>query len=1492
MTDSDRTPGDHHLAAEKGCGQITYIGAALVLVLCAAFLRFSWSDWDGGHLLHPDERFLTIVSSSISVPEQALDYFNATRSSLNPRNKGQEFYAYGDLPITLTRIVAEALVGVCSAPDPAWCQQANGDKRQWTSYREIVFVGRWLSAVMDMGTLLWLFLLARFLFGQATGLVALGLGTFCVLQIQLAHFFIVDSFSAQFTTAGLFFVCRSARYGHLRDFAWAGVAIGAAMACRVNMAPLALLCLPAALSTAVGPRSFHIRGFVFRLAIAAISTVVAFRVFMPNAFSGLVQFDPRWIENIATAIELRSPMNFYPPGVQWTNRLPWLFPLKDIAFWGMGVGLAVAGIAGWLRIGSRALRASHIRQEGNVNWIPRLATFFKPATILWLWTGAYFLWAGGWPNPTMRYFLPIYPPLIIFAAFFLARLWSIHSCGVAKWAGRAIVVLVVATTAIWAIAFTEIYRSEHSRVAASEWIVEQLPADSLIGVERWDDALPFGPGKGHETLPFNHYEDDTPDKRERLLLWLDQVDYIVLSSNRLYASIPRLPLRFPLAIHYYRLLFSGKLGFSLLTEFHSFPRIGHWEFPDQEGVEVLGEPHVSINSSTTDRMHIRFPAADESFSVYDHPRVLIFQKEVGFNYRKLAALLGEIDLDTGLRGLPPAIESRVPTGLMLDSAQLAASRAGGTWSQLFERDALVNLYPVLGAVTMYAFISVLGWLMWPIAFWFLPGLQDRGLMMTRTLSLLLGGAGAWFLAAIGFMKFDRLHIGLCLILLTCVSAIAAWRQRTRLLAFLRSNGRLVLHGEVLFVAAYVFALVIRWHNPDLWHPFFGGEKPMDYAFLNAVLKSDYFPPYDPWFSGGYINYFYFGFVLAALPVKVIGIVPEVAYHLACATFYALAACGVYSVAYTLASRTVHPRTTAMLAVGFVLVMGNLGQLELASKRVFTPDGAAATTGNGDALTTVRSGVSRLVKGQVDFQFPGHHWFWDASRSIPPSAGEPGPITEFPYFSLLYGDLHAHFIALPLTLLVLGIALSWWRRPPLDSFYSVSDWPRLVIPALGGAILGAVRMTNAWDLPTYLGLAVLAFTAGIITGNRENRVQRLVLGLTIFFISFFAFTLPFESAFATGYTNLIPWSGSRTMLGNYLIIHGVFLFPILGYLWLERRKFFPSHDPVWNSRPLVFFFFWFAVGLLILIAISASLKNMPVLIITVPVAVLAAEMMLNSRVLRTDRAWAALVLCAALLTVLVEMVSLEGDAGRMNSVFKAYYQVWVLWGLCAAVATAWIWSRKPQRGTLRLWRASSAVLIAGGLAYTVLATPARLLQRFDPDLNGGLNGVEYMNSASYSEHRNEFELRWDHDAIRWLQENVSGTPVIAEGRSVHEYLWGNRISVYTGLPTILGWRNHQVQQRSILPVGVIERRARDVDTLYRDPDPKTALQIIRRYDVSFIYAGMLERAYYPAAGMAKFDRLERRGVLEIAYRNPGVVIYIVRPSGAEPDAPDPLLKSAR
>jgi uncharacterized membrane protein len=159
---------------------------------------------------------------------------------------------------------------------------------------------------------------------------------------------------------------------------------------------------------------------------------------------------------------------------------------------------------------------------------------------------------------------------------------------------------------------------------------------------------------------------------------------------------------------------------------------------------------------------------------------------------------------------------------------------------------------------------------------------------------------------------------------------------------------------------------------------------------------------------------------------------------------------------------------------------------------------------------------------------------------------------------------------------------------------------------------------------------------------------------------------------------------------------------------------------------------------------------------------------------------------------------------------------------------------------------------------------------------GLNGDDYMLVAEYGVP--PYQLKWDYEAIQWLQDNVKGTPVIAEAGSgllnVPLYQWGSRISINTGLPTIIGWDWHQRQQRSIMPGWVIDRRLQDVSSLYQTADTSVAQEVLERYNVKYIVIGDLERATYAPEGLAKFDQMVADGTLRVAYQNEGTTIYEV------------------
>jgi uncharacterized membrane protein len=266
---------------------------------------------------------------------------------------------------------------------------------------------------------------------------------------------------------------------------------------------------------------------------------------------------------------------------------------------------------------------------------------------------------------------------------------------------------------------------------------------------------------------------------------------------------------------------------------------------------------------------------------------------------------------------------------------------------------------------------------------------------------------------------------------------------------------------------------------------------------------------------------------------------------------------------------------------------------------------------------------------------------------------------------------------------------------------------------------------------------------------------------------------------------------------------------------------------------------------------------------------------------------AMIGLALTLSSFVDLVILAGS-DRMNTVFKFYIHVWILLAVAAAFG---IWymlavirrapgAKKPPGTTwgqfpwLRsVWAAALAILMLGALIYTVLGTQARVSRsdRFDQYHGHSINGMDYMPYGIYRDENGNIELKYDYDAIWWMRDNVEGTPVIVEAWTP-SYRWGSRFSVYTGLPTVIGWDFHQKQQRAGFDY-MVEERLKDIKEFYSNPSIDVAISFLRKYQVSYVIVGQVEQLYYPEEGLAKFAQMEGRE-LEIVYENPKVQIYRV------------------
>jgi YYY domain-containing protein len=530
-------------------------------------------------------------------------------------------------------------------------------------------------------------------------------------------------------------------------------------------------------------------------------------------------------------------------------------------------------------------------------------------------------------------------------------------------------------------------------------------------------------------------------------------------------------------------------------------------------------------------------------------------------------------------------------------------------------------------------------------------------------------------------------------------------------------------------------------------------------------------------------------------------------------------------------------------------------------------------------------VDMTVGGEPAPIHPGD-WFWTTTRAIAVPEGETAPITEFPYFTFLYGDLHAHMLALPLTLLALAWSVSLVLsvradRPPSGWIAGALRW------LVGGLAIGVLRATNTWDWPTYLLIGMLAAGYYAFVRLREFNLaaaaRAVLYALLLAGLSTLLFW-PYIRNYGAGYESFRFWPGPYTSVADYLVIHGLFLFLAVTYLAVEFRAWSRTwrQETLERLEPLM----WpllLALSAYVVILIILLVRGIWVGPLALSLALFSFLLALRPALPEPRRIVLVLLAGALALTLLVEIVVLEGDIGRMNTVFKFYLQVWLMLSIVGATGAAWIWlaaTRRWSRTTRRVWSAALALLVAAAALYPLLATPAKWQSRTSAEAPHTLDGMAFMETASYGDTAYDGRprtvyLATEQEALRWLQENVSGTPVIAEAHGGNPYRSiTNRVAMYTGLPAIVGWDWHQRQQRASVPDQLVWDRVADVNRLFGSAQTGEALQVLREYGVRYVYIGSLERAYYPADGIDKFAQLAAEGYLQAVFVNDDVTIYEV------------------
>jgi YYY domain-containing protein len=461
-------------------------------------------------------------------------------------------------------------------------------------------------------------------------------------------------------------------------------------------------------------------------------------------------------------------------------------------------------------------------------------------------------------------------------------------------------------------------------------------------------------------------------------------------------------------------------------------------------------------------------------------------------------------------------------------------------------------------------------------------------------------------------------------------------------------------------------------------------------------------------------------------------------------------------------------------------------------------------------------------------------------------------------------------------------------------------------AVIGLYVGMLRATNTWDWITFMVLAGVGLLFAWWLAQVERYPERSffarftrrslleLVGYVGGFVVFsFIAVMPFTQWYASSYNSVLPWTGNKTPIWAYFDIHGLFIFLVVSLLVWETARWFRSV----YVRSLRGTWLLLASGLLVLAALLLSALLLSIVSYQITLIVLPLLLWIGILFFRKgqSRVMQFVLLLTGLalgLTLGVEYVVLAGDIGRQNTIFKFYIQAWLLLSVVGGVAFAWLINGVQQwKGGVRAgWMFVLVLLVGVASLFPIMAVRGKAAYRFDPNICAPvtLDGMDFMKCATQVEGSAQvravnpqfttFTLDEDYAMIRWLQENISGTPIIVEGLSDDtQYHWNGRISIYTGLPTVVGWNWHQRQQRTLEPLGrMVDARGANVNAFYQTTSIGTAWDIIQFYHIQYVIVGKLERAYYLEQGLAKFDQMVEQGLLEPVYQQGSSTVYRVNP----------------
>lgn len=1404
----------------------------------------------------------------------------------------------------------------------------------------VLIVGRTVTAFLGAFTVLLVYLIGRYAYNGLAGLIGAAFLAFAMLHVQSSHFATVDIILAFFATAAGLGFLRVAQSGALFWYALGAAAAGCAVATKWSGLLLIAPFFAAQGLATYGKADRAIDRWIhlFWLALSAIYIyffIDAARSIDPplnvtlGAYFGFIKSNLWWIAPIHAIAFIASLYLIYLR-LGWEGRKrgwlrdawrvykPWVwFKLAVVAgaaVFFIGQPMAyfdaqrfasdVAVQAAYNSTGERPIWFT-LQFNNTVPVFTSLDNLFFPSLdwftaffvvigcLYALWSAvarkniadAYlcafvfplFLVLSSAHSKYPRYLLMVLPVMAALGGRFLVDAVKLQPglfaadfawrCDGLKKSVRALACVAGAAALIggaaYGYSYVRIYDEPHTLIQARNYLMESMRPGEQLFVNNVDESIGVAvtgdigfhyaepPGTDYQ-LAADYYADK-----------LDKADWIAFRSKRPYGSTLANPDRYPAINHFLRVLFAEQAGFRVDKVITSSPTVLGWEF--------------------------RYDKEDETARVYDHPKVILFKKNQDFDREQLK----EIILNP-----PDWVNS-------ISGDEILTLRDG---RPVYQPE---QTYPLL---RWWAAMLVLGAIGFLLLFPLTRHLPDGGYGIAKAAGLLAFSWLVWLIASIQLAPVSGVLFIIVFLGLAGTAGLSAWVYRAELSEFIRSRLYLLIGIETLFIVIWILFLAIRaWHPAISW-----GEKPMNFSFINAVYHTDYFPPEDPWISGEHVNYYYFGHMLFSLAGRAAGLAPEYFFNIGGTSIAALCAAGIFSLIFAMCRHWVlgllgvylYLFSTHLLAffqhVRYAINPAQPGQSATLSECIAALGSIASWLWLALKMYTgLANDADRLLFSQFDQHDAYDKLSW-ASRSVlaPNHAAN-----EYPYWTQLFLDFHAHMMVVPFSIAFLYVLYALFRRPKAEIggglWSGYIGWLAL--------LFGAVTCINTWDMP---GLGIALALALAVKFQRESPIaapdgpylewtaQSTWLSVLRFPVAPLALTLlasyvavyPFHYWFVARVSGVGIMTEGQTSMFVYVFWWGHLLFPIaLAALLIACIR----RDGAISLKRSALFVIGYALSIALALLISRTnplgfpptmTPGDPPLDYTVVgvflpfLAVLFFALWNRRRC--SDEIFALLIAFVGLgLSLGIELLYIkEGwtrPRHRWNTAFKFNLQTWLYFSIAAPMALLIAWRIAAAMGQrIGAWFKWSA---RGGftLAYAVILAstiPATLLMPlYMMHSRGGiwrdgrgerptLDGLAWLKTEHYP----------DYAAVQWLKRYADGAEPVVEMPDGY-YNQVSRFSTLTGMPAILGW-SHHVGER--MHRDKTEQRRRDADRVYLSPDPDEVESILNRYGVQYVLFGDNEMNYrrdnwgrFVQYGQPALERLlSHKDVLDVVFHYENTMIF--------------------